>query len=68
MRADPSKSFRILCVVAALASKLAFAIGTYEDVNDEGIAFLRTATSIPGLHVLVGTFYILGILKTTLLR
>ena len=63
MRTDPSKSFRILCVVAALASTLAFAIGTYENVNDEGIAFLPTTTSIRGLHVLVGTFHIKGNLR-----
>ena len=63
MSADPSKSFRTLCVVAALASTLAFAIGICENVNDEGIAFLPTTTSIPGLHVLVGTFYIKGNLE-----
>ena len=60
MHGNLSKSFRILCVVAALASTLVFAIGTYENVNDEGIAFLPTTTSIPGVHVVVGMFDIMG--------
>ena len=58
MRAAPSISFRILCVVAALASTIVFAIGTYVNINDEEIAFLPATVSIPGLEVLVGTFCI----------
>ena len=44
-------------ITAAAASAAVLAVGTYENIKNEGIACLELAASIRGLQTLVGTSF-----------
>ena len=54
---QPKMLVSLLYLVAAAASTVAFSVGTYENIKNEGVACLEIAASIPGLQTLVGTSY-----------
>ena len=58
MRAiTPTLLLPFFYVAAVAASTAVLAVGTYENIKNEGIACLELAASIGGLQTLVGTSY-----------